>query len=107
MGDITMLVEPTRELVLTKVREVFPHDDPAEILALLDRYGVESYKREAYRVQLAILWLSKGDRVSLVKHVDNEIRDYRDLLLWAGKWRREQNERYNAWFRGGDKVERE
>lgn len=57
-----MLVEPTRELVLTKVKEVFPQDDPAEILTLLDQYGVEHYERERDRVQLAILRLSEGGR---------------------------------------------
>jgi hypothetical protein len=101
-----MLVDPTRELLLTKVREVFPDDDQAEILALVDRYGVEAYQREAHRVRLAILWLSKGDRDRLVKHVDYAVRDYRDVLMWAEYLSKEANEKYHAWLRGEVEIDR-
>src|SRR5437899_667922 len=99
-GGIIMLVEPTRELVLAKVKEVFPDEDSAEIVALLDYYGVETHQREPYRVQLAILWLSKGDRDRLAQYIRDAVKDYRDVLLWAEYLSKENNERYHAWLRG-------
>lgn len=73
----------SRELVISKVKTVFPKHDPAEILALLDTYGVETYERERERVQLAILKLSEGDIERLHKYVAVAKRDYRDALAWA------------------------
>ncbi len=95
-----MLVEPTRELVLTKVKELFPNDDPTEILALLNQYGVKPYERERDRVQLAILRLSKGDRDTLLTHIGYAKRDYRDILTWAEYQGKGTQQKYHAWLRG-------
>jgi hypothetical protein len=57
--------------------------EPADILALLDAYGTETYERERERVQLAILKLSKGDREALIEYVRVAKRDYRNVLAWA------------------------
>ncbi len=73
----------SRDLVIHKVQSVFPSHDPAEILALLDTYGTETYERERERVQLAVLKLSKGDIDRLHKFVTVAKRDYRDALAWA------------------------
>ena len=77
------MAEPTKEMVLTKVRQLFPDDDPAEILAILDRYRVESYQRERERVQLACLKLSEGNKDKLVSAVKLAQSDYRDVLAPA------------------------
>ena len=60
--------------------------DPAErerVLAELQRYGQETYEREAERVCLAILKLcdARADRV--IELVAAAKRDYRDVLMWA------------------------
>jgi hypothetical protein len=73
----------TRDLLLKKVREVFPLENPAEIIELLDSYGVEPYERECERVQLAILKLSGGSIEELLSHLEVAKRDYRDVLAWA------------------------
>ena len=36
----------TRERVMRKIRRLFPDQDPAEILEILDLYGIETYERE-------------------------------------------------------------
>ena len=60
--------------------------DPAErmrVLAELQRYGQETYEREAERVRLAILKVcdARADRV--IELVAEAKRDYRDVLMWA------------------------
>jgi len=75
--------KPTRNLVLAKVREVFPHHSPSDVRAILDLYGVEPYERERERVQLDILKLSEGDIDKLRKVVGLAKRDYRDVIVAA------------------------
>jgi hypothetical protein len=55
--------QPSRDLVLRKLRECFP--DPAaaaEALAILELYGTQRWHSEPQRVQLAMLmqWLQAG-----------------------------------------------
>jgi hypothetical protein len=100
-----VMINPTRELVLSKVKELFPEHDPAEILERLDEYGVEPYQRERDRVQLAILWLSKGDMERLVKFISHARRDYRDVLLWSQYLSKEDQLRYHAWLRGEEEMD--
>ena len=73
-----------RDQVHTKIRRVFPRSDPQEMLALLDRYGVESHEQERDRVHLAILKLSdEEDLTEPTRYVEIAKRDYRDVLAWA------------------------
>lgn len=70
----------TRDDVLAIARALFPGSDPAAILEILDRYGLEGWERE--RVQLAILELSEGHQDRLVDLVLAAKEDYRDVLSW-------------------------
>ena len=76
-------VHPTREELLAEVVRVFPDQDPASVIAVLDEYGIESYERERERVQRAIVHLSKGDYGRLQHFTRVAKRDYRDVLFWA------------------------
>jgi hypothetical protein len=55
----------------------------ADVLKLLDAYGVQSYERERERVHVAILTLSEGDDAKLRYFIEVAKRDYRDVLFWA------------------------
>jgi hypothetical protein len=72
-----------RDLVLTKIKETFPHENPENVLAALDLYGGESYEREHERVQLAILKLSHGSMDELLSKIEVAKQDYRDVLACA------------------------
>jgi hypothetical protein len=78
------MTKPTRVLVMQIVRRVFLGREPADVLAVLDRYGTESYHRERERVQLAILKLCEEEgRDDPAAYVDAACADYRDVLAWA------------------------
>lgn len=78
------MTEPTRALVVQIVRRVFPGREPAEVLAVLDRYGAEGHHRERERVQLAILKLCDEEaRDDPTAYVEAACADYRDVLAWA------------------------
>lgn len=76
--------EPTRALVIEKIRRVFPERPAEDVLAILDRYGEEAYHRERERVQLAILKLcDEAKAPDLDAYVETACDDYRDVLAWA------------------------
>jgi hypothetical protein len=78
-----MLLEPTRELVLKKLRHVFPDDlAAAEALSSLDGYPGDSPKGQA-RVHLAILMQCGGDVARLRQLVKLAHTDFRDVLVGA------------------------
>ena len=52
----------------------------AEVLAVLDKYGTESYEREVNRVKLAILQLSERKTEKLPYRIKTAKVDYRDPL---------------------------
>jgi len=76
-------MKPSREQVLDKVCQLWPEHDFTEIVAELDRYGVEPHERERERVQLGILKLSGGELERLPALVDMAKGDYRDVLAYA------------------------
>ena len=78
-----MSTKSTREMVLAKVQRVFPSDDPAEVLSILDLYGAEQHEYERERVQLACLKLSEGNKDALLNAVETAKSDYRDVLSAA------------------------
>ena len=73
----------TRATVEARARQDFPDADVAEIMAVLDRYGVRPHEREIPRVQMAILKLAAGDRDALEGEVETAKIDYRDVLAYA------------------------
>jgi hypothetical protein len=77
------MMNPPRDWVVTKVRQVFPEENPDDVMEILDLYGVESYERERERVQLAILKLCEGSQEKLLHFLDVAKADYRDVLAWA------------------------
>ncbi|MGA7669282.1 MAG: hypothetical protein WBW04_02605 [Nitrolancea sp.] len=74
---------PARNEILDEVSRVFPNDDPVNVMAVLDEYGVEPYERECERVQRAIIRLAEGDLDKLRKYLHVAKQDYRDVLFWA------------------------
>ena len=77
------MIPHTRKSVLIAAAELFRHEDLADVMALLDLYGVQSYERERERVQLAILKLSEGNTDKLLHYLDVAKKDYRDVLYWT------------------------
>ena len=71
---------PTREEVISAVRQSFPNEDQARMMALLDEFGSDLWIPERERVQLAILQLSGGDIDSVRRGVEAARRDYHDVL---------------------------
>jgi hypothetical protein len=112
-----MPFEPSRNLVLKKLRDCFPDAAKAEeALAILDTYGTESWHREKDRVQLALLKISDGDLEKLSLYTRGAQSDYRDTLVSAEFYeesqassktpsaemkviRKRDQENYEAWLR--------
>jgi len=78
-----LTAKPTREMVLGKVRQTFPNDDPAEILAILNLYGSQPRAPARERVELACLKLSEGNKAKLLNWVYTAIGDPRDVFAPA------------------------
>ena len=78
-----VMIEYNRSLVLANVRQCFPDEDPENVMALLDLYGIESYEQERERVQIAIIKLSQGDLDNLRENVKAAKNDFRDVLAYA------------------------
>ena len=77
-GDI--YIGQDRQIVLDKIRQIFPHLDANEVLNRLEALD----NPEKYRVALAILKLSEVDgKESPDDFIESAARDYRDVLMWA------------------------
>jgi hypothetical protein len=114
-----MSLEPSRELVLKKLRDCFPDPAKAEdALAVLDGYGMDSWDRGKERVQLALLKISEGDVEKLRLYARGAESDYRGTLIPAefpeesqassktpaaemAEIRKRDREQYEAWLRSG------
>lgn len=62
------------------VRREFPADRQAEVLALLDEYGSESWNRAPDRVHLAALKLAGESVERLRAQIEGAKCDYRDVI---------------------------
>ncbi len=76
-------IQYSREMVIKKSKEIFPHESTSKILQILDDYGAQSYEAERERVHIAILKLSDGELEKLHKYVKIAKEDYRDVLGYA------------------------
>ena len=76
---VDFMIEPGRELVLKKARQLFAPQEFANVISILDSY--EGLARE--RVQLAALKLSDGNLDELRNEIENAKQDFRDALAWA------------------------
>jgi hypothetical protein len=65
------------------VRRDYPSEQINQVFAALKDYGQETWHRERFRVQLAILKLAAGDIDALHNHLEMARRDYRDVLAFA------------------------
>ncbi len=72
-----------REMIVKKIRQLFPQENGDSVMEILDSYGTEDWEREKERVQLAILKLSEGNLETLRADVAAAKRDYRDILAYA------------------------
>lgn len=73
----------TRSDVERIVRRDFPLEQFAEVMAMLNEYGVESWQREQPRVKLAALKLADRDLHKLRIVINDAKCDYRDVLSGA------------------------
>ena len=73
----------TEEDVERIVRRDYPPEQINQVFTALRDYGQETWHRERYRVQLAILKLAAGDIDALHNHLEMAKRDYRDVLAFA------------------------
>ena len=73
---------PSRADVLASIAVLFPPEQRARALALLDEYTAGSDAGRA-RVQMAILVLSDGDLARLESELAVAKRDFRDVLVGA------------------------
>ncbi|MBC8871559.1 MAG: hypothetical protein H8E44_19210 [Planctomycetes bacterium] len=78
-----MSVEFTRDQVRRKISEVFPAEDAAALLQVLDQCDTKRAADDTARVQLAILKLSQGNRDSLLALIDKAAADVDDLMYRA------------------------
>jgi hypothetical protein len=62
------------------VRRDFPAERFAEVMAMLNEYGVEDWQREPDRVRLAVLKLAGGSMERLRNEIGAAKADYRDVL---------------------------
>jgi hypothetical protein len=65
------------------VRRDFAAEHVAEVLAMLDEYGAESWQHDPHRVRLAALKLAAGSIERLRYQLETAKRDYRDVLAPA------------------------
>jgi len=65
------------------VRRDFPSEQVAEVVAVLNEYGTESWQRETHRVRLAVLKLAAGNMEKLRQGIETAKKDYRDVLAYA------------------------
>jgi len=73
----------SQKKVLEKIQLYWPDRDSEDILAILNKYGTESYHKEQTRIHLAILKLSGGQLDKLETYLETARTDYRDVLAWA------------------------
>lgn len=77
------MTTPTTDIVLMKVRQIFPNDDPTEILAILNLYGTDLYEGGRERIYLAALKLSDGNKDKLLSAIRLAKEDFRDVVIPA------------------------
>jgi hypothetical protein len=75
--------EQTSDLIIGKIRQIFPRENPADVLRILEFYGTDGGEKETERVRLAVLKLCGGDLSELHELTVAAKKDYRDVLAWA------------------------
>ena len=55
----------------------------SQVMAILERYGNESWQREPLRIRMACLKCASGNLERLAHYVEMAEEDYRDILLEA------------------------
>ncbi len=74
----------SRDLVLSKARQIFPTHDETAVLTMLQAYGAEPHEADDERVYLAILKLcDEAGASDPSPYVTRAKRDPRDVIAWA------------------------
>ena len=69
------MAEYTKDLILAKIKQAFPNEEPERIFSILGRNDK--------RTQLAVLKLSEGDLEEMQRLLEVAKADWRDVLAWA------------------------
>jgi replication-associated recombination protein RarA len=69
------MAEYTKDLILAKIKQTFPNEEPEKIFSILGRNDE--------RTQLAVLKLSEGDLEEMQRLLEVAKADWRDVLAWA------------------------
>lgn len=77
---MNLKIEQTRDLIIDKIRQIFPCENPAEVLKVLGFYGADDGEPETERVRLAVLKLRGGYLSGLLELTVTAKEDYRDVL---------------------------
>jgi len=68
------MINYSRHLVIEKVKQCFPNEDPQKIIAILDEYGTDSNERDRERVQIAILKLSgEKKKINIIMAISDKL----------------------------------
>ncbi len=73
------MAEYNKDLILAKIKQTFPNEEPEKIFSILNN----SSERNEERTQLAVLKLSEGDLENLHQSLEAAEADRRDVLAWA------------------------
>jgi hypothetical protein len=73
------MAEYNKDLILAKIKQSFPNEEPERILSILTNLS----ERNEERIQLAILKVSECDLEKLYQALEAAKADYRDVLAWA------------------------
>jgi hypothetical protein len=71
--------------VVAAIDKFFPEQERPAVADLLAQYGDASYEREAERIHLLILKISRRDVDRIRRLVQAAKRDYRDVIAWASQ----------------------
>lgn len=80
---MNLKIEQTSDLIIDKIRQIFPRENPADVLEILEFYGTDGGEQETERVRLAVLKLCGSDLSELRELIVAAKEDYRDVLAWA------------------------
>jgi len=78
------MTESVESVLAQKLETMFPdHATRAEIIGILNRYGLEPYEKEISRVRLDILKLAGASIEAVRMWVEVAKKDYREILASA------------------------
>lgn len=116
MADNDPIPGVRRDVIVAKIRHVFPGRDEEAVLTQLRAYGSRQHETDVERVYLAILKLcDEQGAADPSAYVERAKQDPRDIIAWAespnlmafgptgdqakkAELRRRDNDQYRAWL---------